>query len=295
MNSEQSKKSYADKIDVVMDYIYAHISEELTLEKLASVACFSPFHFHRIFLSITGETPRDYIERCKLERAANRLCTVPERSVLESALESGYSSVSTFSRAFRKYYGLSPSAFLKKHIQDYHNIDAPQTKRTRVYTQEDFSTLRFRNLPAYHYAYKQVFSGYSSGIPSSWSRLLKYVDAHSLVSENTVYFGIPYDNPGITPREKCRYRACITVDESFVQAKGDIRTAMIAPAKYIICPFKGKREDITDAYSLLYGGWLPQSGYIPDDKPTLELYPPELHRHGLEVLEYEIAIPVIPL
>lgn len=295
MNSDQSKKTYAEKTDKILDYIHAHISEDLTLDKLATEACFSPFHFHRIFLSITGETPRDYIERCKLERAANRLCTLPERSMIETALESGYSSVSTFSRAFKKYHGVSPSEFLRQHILDYHSINVSQTKRRHVYTEEDFTTISFRILPGYHYAYKQVFSGYSNGIPSSWSRLLKYAETHNLLSSNTIYFGIPFDNPGITPREKCRYRACISVNELFEQTKGDIRTASISPARYVVLPFKGRREDITDAYALLYGGWLPQSGYIPDDKPTLELYPPELHRCGMEVMEYEIAIPIVPI
>jgi AraC family transcriptional regulator len=295
MNSAQSRQTYSDKIDLVMDYIYAHLSEELSLETLASVACFSPFHFHRIFLAITGETPRDYIERCKLERAANRLCTAPERSVLETALECGYSSVSVFSRAFKKHYRIAPSAFLKKHIHDYHSIDAAESKRQRTYTEDDFATLRFQNLPACHYAYKQVFSGYSSGIPISWSRLLCYAESHDLLEKETVYFGIPFDNPGITPRDKCRYRACITVGKSFVQQKGEIRTAEIQAARYVLYPFKGRREDISDAYALLYGGWLPQSGYIPDDKPTLELYPPDLHRGSADVLEYTIALPIMPI
>jgi len=278
-----------------MDYIFAHISEDISLDVLASEACFSPFHFHRLFTAIIGETPRDYIERCKLERAANRLCTAPERSVLETALDSGYSSVSTFSRAFKKYYQVSPSKFLKKHIHDFHSIDAPQSQKERLYTQNDFKDFTFKNLPAYHYAYKQVFSGYSNGIPSSWSRLLHYAETHDLLKAETLYFGMPFDNPGITPREKCRYRACISVDDSFLQSRGEIRTADISAGKYVVYPFRGRREDIGDAYALVYGGWLPQSGYIPDDKPTLELYPPELHRYETELLEYEIALPVVPI
>jgi AraC family transcriptional regulator len=295
MNSTQSRQAYSDKIDLVMDYIYTHPSEEISLETLASVACFSAFHFHRIFTAIAGETPRDYIERCKLERAANRLCTAPERLVLETALECGYSSVSAFSRAFKKHYQMAPSAFLKKHIMDYHSIDAVESKRQRIYSEADFANIRLQNLPAYHYAYKQVFSGYSSGIPTSWSRLFRYAESHELLGKDTVYFGIPFDNPGITPRNKCRYRACVTVGGTFVQQKGEIRTAEISAARYAIYTFKGRREDIGDAYALLYGGWLPQSEYIPDDKPTLELYPPELQRGFSDVLEYEIALPVTPI
>jgi len=107
-----SLETYNERIHQVVDYISEHLSDELTLEDLASVACFSSFHFHRIFTFTTGETPHDFIERLRLEKAANKLCTMPNKSVSDIAAECGYNSISSFSRAFKKYHKISPVGFL---------------------------------------------------------------------------------------------------------------------------------------------------------------------------------------
>ena len=63
------RREYERRVNRVVDYIEAHLSDELPLEKLAAVAAFSPFHFHRVFAAITGETLSDFIRRIRLERA----------------------------------------------------------------------------------------------------------------------------------------------------------------------------------------------------------------------------------
>jgi AraC family transcriptional regulator len=296
MNKTSSRQAYSERIHLVIDYISEHLSEDISLEKLAAVACFSPFHFHRIFSAFTGETPREYMERVKLEKAANRLCLMPHKSVSEIAFECGYTSASSFSRSFKKHHGISPSVFLEKHRENFHSLNVWAEKKPPIYQAEDFATVRIRNLPPLHVAYLQTLNGYSDGIPKSWKQLLRYMKRHDLMEPDAWYVGMPFDNPGITPQAKCRYRACLSINHSFVQTKGEIKTADLEGGKYAMYPFKGRREDISDAYAFLYGGWLPQSGYIPDEKPLLEIYPPELHQvHYTEILEYEIALPVIPL
>jgi len=107
---------------------------------------------------------------------------------------------------------------------------------------------------------------------------------------------LPYDNPGITPREKCRYRACITIEDNIEIKRGEVKTANIEGGSYAVFQFRGKKEDISDAYAFIYGEWLPKSGYIPDNKLLLELYPPELHTQcHIEFFEYDIALPVTTL
>jgi AraC family transcriptional regulator len=60
MALSSSVNTYTERIYQAVDYISDHLSDEITLNKLAEVACFSPFHFHRIFTAITGETPREF-------------------------------------------------------------------------------------------------------------------------------------------------------------------------------------------------------------------------------------------
>src|SRR5437763_1337219 len=105
--SAAHRREYERRVNRVMDYVQAHLAEELTLDKLAGVAAFSPFHFHRVFAAITGETLSDFIRRVRLERAASALGLLHDTSVLEIALRYGFSSAATFARAFRMHFGMS--------------------------------------------------------------------------------------------------------------------------------------------------------------------------------------------
>jgi AraC-like DNA-binding protein len=93
---------YRNCLHRVLDYINDNLAEELHLESLADVAGFSPFHFHRIFSSMIGESPREYIERLRLERSANFLFMHPEKTITNIALECGFSSHAAFARSFKK-------------------------------------------------------------------------------------------------------------------------------------------------------------------------------------------------
>jgi AraC-like DNA-binding protein len=87
-----NRREYERRINRVIDHVQAHLANDLTLERLAGVAVFSPFHFHRIFAAITGGTLSDFIRRIRLERAAGAPTLLPNTSVLEIALRYGFSS-----------------------------------------------------------------------------------------------------------------------------------------------------------------------------------------------------------
>ena len=70
---ELNKQEYLLRINKVTDYIHNNIDQPLPLQKMAGIACFSPFHFHRVFTILTGETPTDYIKRTRIEKAAQLL------------------------------------------------------------------------------------------------------------------------------------------------------------------------------------------------------------------------------
>ncbi len=106
-----SKSDYEVRINKVLIYINKNISKNLSIEKLASVACFSPSHFHKIFKEIVGETQTDYIKRIRLEKAAQALLHDPAISITDVALDFGFSSSATFARSFKDYFGMSASEF----------------------------------------------------------------------------------------------------------------------------------------------------------------------------------------
>ncbi|MBN2129154.1 MAG: AraC family transcriptional regulator, partial [Sedimentisphaerales bacterium] len=105
------RAEYIGRINRVLDYIEANLAGDLSLVTLARVANFSPFHFHRIFRSIIGETLNQFIQRRRLEKAACFLLANPARSITEIAFDCGFSGSSTFARAFRDMFGVSASQY----------------------------------------------------------------------------------------------------------------------------------------------------------------------------------------
>src|SRR3984885_4067349 len=107
-----ANSEYAQRIDRVIDYLRGNLDRQVKLKELARVACLSEFHFHRIFGAVAGETLNNFTNRLRLEKAA-RLLRFSGQSLTDIALECGFSSSATFSRAFRFGYNTTPSQFRK--------------------------------------------------------------------------------------------------------------------------------------------------------------------------------------
>jgi len=99
------------RINRVIDHIDAHLAEDLDLPTLAAVAHLSPWHFHRVFQALTGETLAERVRRRRLETAAARLLASPPESAFAIALDVGFGSAEVFTRAFRAYFGVTPTAW----------------------------------------------------------------------------------------------------------------------------------------------------------------------------------------
>ena len=110
MLTDERLQDYCEQIDGVKKYIHDHIDEPLTREVLADVAGYSIPHFHRIFTGQLGENIASYVRRVRLERAGRKL-RMGAVDITQVALAAGYDTHTSFSRAFKQQYGLSPSQF----------------------------------------------------------------------------------------------------------------------------------------------------------------------------------------
>ena len=135
---------YVERTNAAIDYIVRNLDGPLKLEDVARVACFSPFHFHRVFRSILGETLNQFVKRQRLERALYLMSHAAHRPLTEVALECGFSSSSDFSRSFKDRFGVPPSAF---DLQHFRNSRREQFEAI-ISTQENESS--FARLPAGH-------------------------------------------------------------------------------------------------------------------------------------------------
>ncbi len=109
------RSEYVSRINRVIDYVDAHIDDDFSLKTLSEIACFSPYHFHRIFKAVTGETLHQFTKRLRIEKAAMQLINLPEKSITDIALHCGFSGSAAFSRSFRSIFQMSPSQWRKEH------------------------------------------------------------------------------------------------------------------------------------------------------------------------------------
>lgn len=112
---------YISRINKTFDYIEKHLEEPMTLEELAQVAHFSKYHFNRIFHSIVGETPFQFIQRVRIEKAAMMISTRKAESISAIAQLCGFADISVFSRNFRHYFKMSASAYRSKNWDNSHS------------------------------------------------------------------------------------------------------------------------------------------------------------------------------
>ena len=309
---------YISRLNKVLDYIHLNLDQPLSLSALAGVAGFSPFHFHRIFTSLMREPLNVYIQRLRLEKAANWLSSPSDSTVLEIAVGCGFSSAAAFSRAFRAHFGLAPSQFRKQKQSKTGKVDSKPGQALAgglAYSMgsspDVFSTERsqlpmnveIKNLPDFHVAFVRHIQGYQKGVPSqqigeAFQRVSKWAGARDLLGPATLLIGIPYDNPAITPNDKCRYDACVTVPGETSAAGGEVGIQDIAGGKYAVCHLDvsaAEAQAIGKAVDRLYGEWLPQSGYQADDKPPLEIYYPTPDKPAGAWISMDFCLPVKPL
>lgn len=100
--------------------------EPLTLAGLAESVGLSPHHFHRLFLEQLGESPMAYVRRVRVKHAEHLLAAFPDASLMAIALDSGFSSAATFSRAYHHALGQTPSATRAEIIAQAKNANSPQ-------------------------------------------------------------------------------------------------------------------------------------------------------------------------
>lgn len=267
---QQTRDDYEERIVRAQLYIHHHLDDDLSLEKLASISNFSPFHFHRIFNAMTGESVKQYIRRIKLERAALEVRHT-RAAITTIAFRAGYETHEAFTRAFKGVFGASPS----KYRSNYHNtIDIDSTERTLTLIIKAKGTIsmnvKIENLPKMTVASARHVGAYKNCC-QAWQTLCSEKSVMSSMATPPMFIGICYDDPDVTEEDNIRYDACITVNESF-QSTGMINKQTIKGGKFAILRHTGSYNNLHNCYRQLYGEWLPQSGYEPKSEPSLEIY-----------------------
>ena len=286
---------YVHRINRAIDHITNNLGDSLRLDDIARVACFSPFHFHRVFRSLVGETLNVFIKRVRLERAV-QMMSHRDASLTDIALACGFSSSSDFSRNFRAHYGVPPSAF---DVEKYRSagrekmIEAMGERLARLPDGEnpDGFVARVRDVPARRVAYLRVLKPYEGrGVLDAIEKMMTWARARGLAGGQ--WLGYQWEDPEIVPMEQCRYDVGLEVPAGTV-VDGDINVIEFPAMKLAECEIKGTIEVEMRAIDWMYRTWLPTSGYVPDEQPCFEAWNGEPFAHGMEHFELRMQLPVI--
>lgn len=320
------RQEYTARINRVIDYIGANLDRDLNLETLAGVANFSPFHFHRIFRAMVGETLGGFIQRIRIEKAASQLIYNPKKSITAIALDCGFSGSATFARAFKEMFHMSASEWRSrvrqrqeskirkierkegqapgKMGQDFAAISMyidPVTNnpqwRIKMLNKSPIQ-VEVKDMPAWPVAYVRhigPYQGDSVLFESLFNKLMAWAAPRGLLRfPETQVLAVYYDDPEITATEKLRVDACITIPPDAV-VDGEIGKTVMPGGKYAVAHFELAAQEYQEAWDLVYGEWLPQSGYQPDDRPCYELYLNSPEEHPEHKHSVDICVPVKPL
>lgn len=323
------RASYIARVNRVIDHIDAHLAGPLDLATLASIAHFSPWHFHRVFQALTGETLAEQVRRRRLEVAAIRLLASPPLPALTIALDVGFASAEVFTRAFKAHFGATPTAWRRGAYRDWamrhrvrlskiHQADRkpsqaldaafrddaasrqsgrdPQPKGSEMKPTNDRIDVELKTLPDTLVAYMRHTGPYGDpGISRMWQRFEAGCAQRGLLGHGHAMFGISQNSPDITAPEKCRYDACVEVDDAF-RPDGEIGVQTIHGGRYACTKFHGTPDRIHAAWMRLYAEWLPDSGYQADDRPGIEAYGDALAiDKQTGAFACELCLPVRPL
>jgi len=316
------RAEYAARMNRVLDHVEAHLFEPLPLEELARVACFSPYHFHRVFRAWTGEPFGRFVQRLRLERAATWLTLSPERPVTDIALDAGFSGSDTFARAFRARFGTTPTAWRDggadgagedskigmavrngcqaARVEATYDLSRTPPTRWRIEMATNDGTLKAEvevtEQPVRTVAYLRHIGPYQGDgalFGRLFGQLFGWAGPRGLLGPQTEVMSIYHDDPGVTDDDKLRLTVGITVAPD-AEVEAPIGKLTLDGGAVAVARFTVSDAEYGAAWQAVMGGWLPESGYEPDDRPCYEVYPsdaeaPEGKRTVL------ICVPVRPL
>lgn len=296
------------RIHLAQDYICRCCHEDLPLERVARAVSLSPYYFHREFKRITGETPRDFTRRVRLERACALLRYRRDWKITAVAQSCGFSSSAAFAKAFAKEYGLSPSSYRKgggaegKPGQEVGSPGQDLLPPSAYISEDDLNDMfrrrkrmdaRIEKLPPCRIAYMRQIGPYGAENYQLMQRFKRWALSRDLLDDEAVILGIARDDPGVTPAQSCRYDSCLVIGEDFPLAlEEEVNEGRLTGGSYAVFSVAHTAEAVAAAWREIFTVWLPESGRPLGEGPLFERYTGLLPGDRLEPRLCEICLPL---
>lgn len=298
-----TEADYVKRINQVFLHIERHLGAELSLEKLSQIAHFSPFHFHRIFKTIVGETLNDYITRQRLERAAIELSNRKEVNIGSLSFDLGFSSNAVFTRAFKRVFGSSPSQYRSENYLDSNQGKTLSNESKTIPEYQKYvrsinqikqwinmnANIEVKEMPHMEVAYITCMG--VEGMRPSFERLSRWAQPKGLMdSEDTKMVTIYHDSFKTTEPSKVRMSACLVLDRP-AEAEGEISRKEITAEKCIVGRFELGINEFEKAWTGMFL-WMKENGYNKSESNPFEVYYNDYMEHPQQKFILDLCIPV---
>lgn len=277
------KETIQDRADIVnksLSYMYKNIEHEITLDDLAKINHISKFHFHRIFKEETSENFSEVLTSIRLQKAANLLISNKHSTITEISKLCGYSSHSSFIKAFKKRFSYTPSQWKNGSFERY---------------SEELNINKLREIKNLEYEIKvneEIYcayirhKGYDKSIKNTWQRLRAVAYQNNI--EEYKEIGLHHDNPSITPLNKCKYVAAITIDKN-QKIESNISTFIIPKSLCAVFKLDGKFGEIIDLIRYIHQEWILNEGK-GYEITTLPIYIEYIKNHLIDNTDFKIEV-----
>ncbi|NQY42328.1 MAG: AraC family transcriptional regulator [Legionellales bacterium] len=272
--------NYKERITRVIDFIGKHLDDELEVDELCKIACFSKYHFHRLFTAYSGVSLKFYIKWLRLKRAAHQLNINKEEPIINIALNAGFESHESFSRSFKQICGQSPSSFRNK-ANWYVWEQPPYSNNIKG---KKIMPITIKEMPRRRLAVIE-HRGDPMKLSITVDKLISWAKSQpiDLKPNQGESFGFGYHDPREVPAEEFRFDLALSVPEN-LKLNNQVIEKILPSGRYAATTHKGSRDNIGDTIYNLYRIWLPESGEELGDLPCIFCY----YNFDHEVAETEL-------
>ena len=270
-------------------HIQANLDQDLSLEALANRVRLSHFHFHRLFRSAVGETLKQYTQRLRLERAANRL-VINDAPIVDVALDSGFQSHETFSRQFKRRFKVTPKEYRRWARGETKRSSVSRSPLDELYAEFELSKTTVTRLAQLHVAFVRHVGPYESVRDTLWHRLEGWAKSKGL-PHDLIFLGIAHDAPRVTPPERLRFDAAVVVPAPF-SPEGVVGHQMLGPGEFAMTTHVGHYRTLPKAYASIAQRLAQLKKFRPGGLPAIEVYRTTRVDASHELNHTEIYLPV---
>jgi AraC family transcriptional regulator len=255
------------------------LDEPLSLKAISVEVCSSPYHFHRKFRELTGESVHACVRRLRLERAMALLRNT-DGSVTDIALDSGYETPEAFSKAFKAVHGLTPTEARRFRNWDgliYSKAGLHYDERNKSHwfylnsKGDDSVETKIISFPKKRAVGVEVIGDYW-GLPKAWEKLRGILVTNNLYASGKEFMCVFPDHDNNIPMSEKKSYAGMVVDTGFDNKYG-LSELVIPEGLYAVTVHFGSSEEIGPTWERWQKEWLPESGWsIETSRPMYEWY-----------------------